>query len=113
METIKTSAFVVSVHYGDPRSSARINLKWKGNRGISDFALDRLGEVVNCETESENAGWVVVNTAHPLNNADVVPFSQFGHLIARSSNLVRPGDAIPLRSDDGQRNDGLQGLKRG
>jgi hypothetical protein len=43
-------AFVVSVHDLSPNSHLHINLKWQGDHDISDFDLDRLGKVLNCET---------------------------------------------------------------
>ena len=30
---------------------------------ITDFKLDRFGELVSCETETENTGWVVGQTS--------------------------------------------------
>jgi hypothetical protein len=98
MKSIRDAAFVVSVHYDDPNGPARINLKWKGSHEISDFNLDSLGKVVNCETETENTGWVIVKSSHILNTLSVAPLSQFGPANLRSSHLVNPGDEIPLRS---------------
>jgi|ERR1700738_3193218 hypothetical protein len=99
MKNLNQAAFVVSVHYVHPNGPARLNLKWNGNHQISDFDLDRLGEVLNCETETENTGWVMVRSSHLLNDSSMAPLSQFGHLILRSSNLVGPGEEIPLRPE--------------
>jgi hypothetical protein len=70
------SAFVVSLHYEVYSPHAlRINLKWQGEHDISAFHLERLGQVVHSEMETEHTGWVII----------------------RSSHLVMPGEAIPLR----------------
>ena len=95
MKSITDAAFVVSVHYDDPNGHARINLNWIGNHEISDFNLDSLGTVVDCETETENTGWAIVRSSQLLNDSIVAPLSQFGHRILPSS--ISPGDVIPLR----------------
>jgi hypothetical protein len=113
MTNITNAAFVVSVHYDDPYGAAHINLKWKGNHQIADFDLDRLGEVLNCETETENTGWVIVKFSYVLNNLSVAPLSQSGPPVLQSSSLsslVSPGDEVPLVSD-GERLNGFIGLK--
>jgi hypothetical protein len=115
MNNITDTAFVVSVHYDDPYGAAHINVKWKGNHQIADFELDRLGEVLNCETETENTGWVIVKSSYVLNNLTVAPLSQSGPPVLQSSGLVSPGDEVPLLSD-GERLNGFirlrDGLKR-
>jgi len=110
MQNIKNAAFVVSVHYDDPYGAAHINLKWKGNHQISDFDLDRLGEVRNSETETENTGWVIVRSSYLSNNLTVAPLSQSGPPVLQSSSLVSPGDEVPLLSD-GERPNGFIRLK--
>lgn len=110
MKNITNAAFVVSVHYDDPYGAAQINLKWKGNHQISDFDLDRLGKVLNCETETENTGWVIVKSCYVLNNLSVAPLSQSGPRVLQSSSLVSPGDEVPLVSD-GERLNGFIRLK--
>ena len=97
MKSMTDAAFIVSVHYDDPNGFARINLNWIGNHEISDFSLDSLGTVVDCGTESENAGWAIVRSSQLLNDSIVAPISQFGHRILPSS--VRPGDVIPLQPE--------------
>jgi hypothetical protein len=80
-------ALVVSVH-SDVESrtllrqnvqdrTVRLNLKWEGKHAISDFDLDRLGKLVECDTESEHAGWAIIEPRHN----------------------IKPGDTIPLRKD--------------
>jgi hypothetical protein len=92
MKDIKDSAFVVSVHY-EKENAARINLRWKGRHDISQFDFDHLGEVVDSNTETENTGWVVVrHSLHSLPSS-----TPFGPAITGASDLVMPGDAIPLR----------------
>jgi hypothetical protein len=110
MNNITDTAFVVSVHYDDPYGAAHINVKWKGNHQIADFELDRLGEVLNCETETENTGWVIVRSSYVWNNLTVAPLSQSGPPVLQSSSLVSPGDEVPLLSD-GERLNGFIRLK--
>jgi hypothetical protein len=75
MKRIKDVAYVVSVHEDVSPGTLRINLRWLGNHEIFEFELDRLGEVVNCATETAETGWVMIE----------------------HSGLVNPGEAIPLR----------------
>jgi hypothetical protein len=96
MKNTADAAFVVSVH-DYVSNGVRINLRWKGSHDISDFNLDLLGEVVKCEAETENTGWVIVRLSRPLNDLTFPPLSQFGHAVLRSSNLAGSGDEIPLR----------------
>ncbi len=53
-------AFVVSIHDDGCKAccaeALHINLKWYGNHDISDFDLDQLGKVMQCETETETSG---------------------------------------------------------
>jgi hypothetical protein len=74
IKKIKDTAFVLSVHEGVSSGTSRINLKWQGNHEIFDFALNRIGKVMNCATETENTGWVMIE----------------------NSRFLKPGDAIPL-----------------
>jgi hypothetical protein len=110
MKNITNAAFVVSVHYDDPYGAAHLNLKWKGNHRISDVDLGRLGEVLHCETETENTGWVIVRSSYVLKTLIVAPLSQSGPPVLQSSSLVSPGDEVPLLSD-GERLNGFIRLK--
>ena len=69
------TGFIVSLHHDGSPNTLRVNLKWEGDHDISAFDLGSLGEVLHCENESENTGWAIV----------------------RSSHLMSPGEAIPLR----------------
>ena len=95
MKNTLNTAFVVSVHYGATNDLARINVKWKGNHQISDFNFDRVGEVLSSETETANAGWVIVRSSYRMNNSSLTSFSQSGPPVLRFSDLVGPGDEIP------------------
>ena len=66
---------IVGLHHGASPDTLHVNLKWEGDHDISAFDLGSLGEVLHCENESQNTGWAIV----------------------RSSHLVSPGEAIPLR----------------
>lgn len=70
----KDTAVVMSFYQNDnPAGSLRINLKWNGKHDISDFKLDRFGDFVGCENETDNTGWVVVKAPRILNVGDTVP----------------------------------------
>jgi hypothetical protein len=75
MKRVQDAAFVVSVHEEVSPSALRINLRWRGNHEISEFEWTRFRKVLNCATETEDTGWVLIE--HP--------------------RLVSPGEAIPLR----------------
>ena len=71
-------AFVVSIHDDGCqgmlcRVTLHINLKWHGNHDISDFDLDQLGKVMQCETETETSGWVVVQQTRVVNSGYAIP----------------------------------------
>jgi len=85
MKKITDKAFVMSVHQDVSPSALRINLKWKGNREISDFDLACLGKVLHAEAETENAGWAVIE--HP--------------------RFMKPGDEVPLRGKTDRQNPSL------
>ena len=97
MKDASDSAFVVSVHYESLENATRINLKWKGHHEISDFDFDRLGEVIGCGTETENAGWMVVQFSRDLHVPSLPPESQFAPMIVQAHDLVSAGDLIHLR----------------
>ena len=75
MKKSTDTGFIVSLHHDASPDILRVNLTWQGDHGISAFDLDRLGQVLHYENESENTGWVLI----------------------RPSRLVSPGEAIPLR----------------
>ena len=56
---------VVSIRENPEDGTARVNLRWEGNHQISDFNLDKLGRVLDCEDEFEHGGWVLVE--RPVN----------------------------------------------
>ena len=76
MENVTDTAFVKIIHEDVCQGTLRINLKWRGEHDISAFDLDQLGNVMYYVNETENTGWVIIQQSH----------------------LVKPGDAIPLRS---------------
>jgi hypothetical protein len=97
MKDSSDSAFIVSVHYESLENATRINVKWKGHHEISDFDFDHLGEVIGCGTETENAGWVIVQFSQNLHVPNLPPESQFAPVVLQSHDLVRVGDLIRLR----------------
>lgn len=97
MKDVTDSAFVVSVHYDGPGGAARINVKWKGRHEISDFDFDHLGDVIGCGTETENAGWAIIQFSQDLYVRSLPPQSQFAPMILQSHNPVSVGDSIHLR----------------
>jgi hypothetical protein len=85
MSSSDDTALVISVH-SDVESrtllkqtvrdnTVRINLKWQGKHDLADFDVDRLGNVVSSDIETEHTGWVIIEPRH----------------------AVKPGDTIPLR----------------
>ncbi|MBV9999435.1 MAG: hypothetical protein JO015_10015 [Verrucomicrobia bacterium] len=72
-------ALVTSVHnYNEPTVSGetgktRIDLRWEGPHEIGDFELERLGNVLNNETETEHTGWVEVVYPGNAKTGDVIP----------------------------------------
>jgi hypothetical protein len=62
-ESVKTEieAAVVSIRENTNDRTARVNLRWEGKHQISDFALEKLGTVLNSEDETgQNSGWAIV-----------------------------------------------------
>ena len=54
-------AAVVSIRENTNDRTARVNLRWEGKHQISDFALEKLGTLLNSEDETgENSGWAIV-----------------------------------------------------
>ena len=90
-------AVVVSVHYDGPNDRLHINLKWHGDHNISDFDLDRLGDVMHGETETEDSGWVSIEPYSKLSTyfAELQP--PFLPLALEPSFPVAAGDTLPLR----------------
>ncbi len=56
----EAEAAVVSIRENTNEGTARVNLRWDGKHQISDFALNKLGSVLNSEGETEHGGWVIV-----------------------------------------------------
>ena len=56
-----------------PAGSLRINLKWPDKHEVTDFKLGRLGELVGCETETDQTGRVIVKTRGNINVGDEIP----------------------------------------
>src|SRR5258708_33478620 len=96
MKLIRSTAFVVSVHYEDSKCTLRVNLKWQGNHEISAFDLDRLGKVVHCETETEDTGWGIIEPYDRLNTYPEELLPPFAPPTPQPSFLVSPGGAIPF-----------------
>jgi hypothetical protein len=62
-ESVKTEieAAVVSIRENTNDRTARVNLRWEGKHQISDFAVEKLGTVLNSEDEiGQNSGWAIV-----------------------------------------------------
>ena len=56
------SAIVMSYFKNEVPAGTRINLKWPDKHEVTDFKLDHLGELVSCETETDQTGWVIVKS---------------------------------------------------
>ena len=96
MKRTGDTAFVVSVHYDMPSDRLHINLKWQGDHDISAFDLDRLGKVLECESETLNSGWVIVEPNSRLNTylGELQP--PFGSPVLEPSFPVTAGDTFHL-----------------
>ena len=68
------SAIVMSFFKNEvPAGSSRINLKWGDKHEVTDFKLDRLGELVSCETETDQTGWVIVKPRGRIELGQEIP----------------------------------------
>jgi hypothetical protein len=68
------SAIVMSFFKNEvPAGSSRINLKWPGKHEVTEFKLDKLGELVGCETETDQTGWVIVKPRGKIQLGDEIP----------------------------------------
>jgi hypothetical protein len=56
----ENEAAIVSIHENTNDRTATVNLRWEGKHQISDFALNKLGSVLNSEGEDEHSGWAIV-----------------------------------------------------
>ena len=72
---MKTDTAVVMSFYKNevPAVSLRINLKWSERHETTDFKLDRFGEIVSCETETDQTGWVIVKPRGNVSVSDTIP----------------------------------------
>jgi len=77
MKKTTDTGYVVSLHHDVSPETLHVTLKWQGEHDISAFDLDRLGHVLRCENEDENAGWAII----------------------KPSRLVNPDDPVPLRKE--------------
>jgi hypothetical protein len=68
------SALIMSYFTNEvPAGSVRINLKWPAKHEVTDFKLEQLGEMVGCETETDQTGWVIVKPKGNIAVGDMVP----------------------------------------
>jgi hypothetical protein len=66
-------AGVVSIRENPSEGTATINLRWEGEHQISDFALDKLGRVLNSQDETDHTGWVLVERPVSVSVGTLVP----------------------------------------
>jgi hypothetical protein len=71
---IRDAAFVVIVH--DDVLNRTYQFEMERESRFSDFDVDCLGEVVRCEMETANTGWVIVRSSHRWNELRFPPVSQ-------------------------------------
>ncbi len=69
----EVEAAVLSIRENPNEGTARVNLRWEGNHQISDFDLDKLGEVLNSEGETEHSGWALVERPVKLTVGKTIP----------------------------------------
>ena len=71
------SAIVMSYFKNDvPPGSSRINLKWADKHEVTDFKVDQLGELLSCETETDQTGWVIVNARGKIELGQEIPLAK-------------------------------------
>jgi hypothetical protein len=97
MENGRDRAFVVSTHYDNSEGVLQINLNWEGDHEIDDFDLDMLGNVLHCESETRNTGWVLIEPRSWLSTCSSAALPLFGPQTLETSIVVTPGQGIPLR----------------
>lgn len=66
-------AAVVSIRENTNDRTARVNLRWEGKHQISDFALEKLGTVLNSEDETDHSGWALVERPVKVTVGKAVP----------------------------------------
>ena len=67
------SAIVMSFFKNEVPAGTRINLKWPDKHEVTDFKLDQLGELLGCETETDQTGWVIVKPRGKISIGDEIP----------------------------------------
>jgi hypothetical protein len=68
------SAVIMSFFKNEvPAGSSRINLKWPSKHEVTDFKLEKLGELVTCETETDYTGWVIVKARGNIQTGEEIP----------------------------------------
>ena len=95
LKTPPNKATVLSVNADAAPNSFRVTLKWQGNYDISDFDLQRFGKVLRIQDETQNTGWAIIERPFRVPVAHTIP----GWATVESTDLLKPGDAIPLRPD--------------
>ena len=70
----EVEAAVVSIRENPDDHTARVNLRWEGKHQISDFALDKLGTVLNSEGETDQqSGWAIVELPSKAEVGKTIP----------------------------------------
>jgi hypothetical protein len=53
-------AVVMSYYPHGSAGAIQLNLRWRGLHQVNDFNFDSAGEVQDCQTETEQTGWVIL-----------------------------------------------------
>jgi hypothetical protein len=69
------SAIIMSFFKNEFPACTRINLKWPDKHEVTNFKLGQLGELVSCETETDQTGWVIVKSRGNIQIGDKIPLS--------------------------------------
>ena len=88
-------ARIVSVNADVAANTLRVTLQWQGDHDISDFDLQRFGNVLRVQDETENTGWAIIERPFHARIAHPVP----GWAIHESICPLTAGDTISLRPD--------------
>ena len=88
-------ARIVSVNADVAANTLRVTLQWQGDHDISDFDLQRFGNVLRVQDETQNTGWAIIERPFHARIAHPVP----GWAIHESVCPLAAGDTISLRPD--------------
>jgi len=70
---IRPPTIIMSFFKNEVPAGTRINLKWPDKHEVTDFKLGQLGELVSCETETDQTKWVIAKSHGNIQIGDKIP----------------------------------------